>query len=53
MAHSGGSRHNGRILRRYFGDRLLKTTGDGLDVMGEEVRSVSNDPQGIVSRRGN
>lgn len=44
MAYGGGGMHNGRILSRYFGDRLPKTTGDGLDVMGEEVRGVSNDP---------
>lgn len=53
MAYSGGSRHNSRRLRRYFGDRHPRTTGDGLDVMGEEERSVTNDPQGIFSRRGN
>lgn len=31
-------------------DRLPKTTGDALDVMGEEERSISKDPLVIVQK---
>lgn len=48
MAQDDDNGHNGRRFGKF-----PKTTGDGLNVMGEEEGSVSNDPQVIVSSKVN